>query len=126
MGRREGEGGRERGREGERKIKREERRGNDLLTFRCVFSGKEETGRPCGVQWELRIYVGTSAEEQPQRRSCVRLLVRWVLEGGREGGREGRRKARKKEGKEVGREGRREIMEGREREWKKGKGRRKR
>ncbi|KAK8390683.1 hypothetical protein O3P69_010413 [Scylla paramamosain] len=27
---------------------------------------KEETGRPCGVQWELRIF----------RRSCVRLLIR--------------------------------------------------
>ncbi|XP_045115157.1 arrestin homolog [Portunus trituberculatus] len=38
--------------------------------------GKEETGRPCGVQWELRIFVGANAEDQPQRRSCVRLLIR--------------------------------------------------
>ncbi|XP_063595732.1 phosrestin-2-like isoform X1 [Penaeus indicus] len=38
--------------------------------------GKDETGRPCGVHWELRVYVGDSTEEQPHRRSCVRLLIR--------------------------------------------------
>ncbi|KAG7169719.1 Arrestin-like 4 [Homarus americanus] len=41
-----------------------------------IQQGKEETGRPCGVHWELRVFVGTSNDEQPHRRSCVRLLVR--------------------------------------------------
>ncbi|XP_066964875.1 phosrestin-2-like [Macrobrachium rosenbergii] len=37
---------------------------------------KEETGRPCGVHWELRVFVGESIDDQPHRRSCVRLLIR--------------------------------------------------
>ncbi|KAK4308299.1 hypothetical protein Pmani_019981, partial [Petrolisthes manimaculis] len=38
--------------------------------------GKDETGRPCGVNWELRVFVASTPEEQPHRRSCVRLLIR--------------------------------------------------
>lgn len=42
----------------------------------ALQQGQEETGRPCGVHWELRVFVGVSTEDQPHRRSCVRLLVR--------------------------------------------------
>nr|XP_053653421.1 phosrestin-2-like [Cherax quadricarinatus] len=41
-----------------------------------IQQGQEESGRACGVHWQVRVFVGSTQDEQPHRRSCVRLLVR--------------------------------------------------
>ncbi|XP_068206469.1 arrestin homolog [Palaemon carinicauda] len=51
------------------------RRKGPQLNF-AIRLCKEETGKPCGVHWELRVFVGESIDDQPHRRSCVRLLIR--------------------------------------------------
>ncbi|XP_076060124.1 arrestin homolog [Oratosquilla oratoria] len=37
---------------------------------------REDEGKPCGVQWELRVFVGDHCDDQPHRRSCVKLGIR--------------------------------------------------
>jgi len=37
-----------------------------------------DTGKPCGVDYELRIYVGENADSKPQKRNSVKLAIRKV------------------------------------------------
>ncbi|XP_014676064.1 PREDICTED: uncharacterized protein LOC106816031 [Priapulus caudatus] len=38
-----------------------------------------DTGKPCGVDYELKTYVGESVEEKPHKRNSVRLAIRKVM-----------------------------------------------
>lgn len=38
-----------------------------------------DTGKPCGVDYELKGFVADSADEKPHKRNCVRLAIRKVM-----------------------------------------------
>ncbi|KAL7636841.1 UNVERIFIED_CONTAM: hypothetical protein RMT77_012599 [Armadillidium vulgare] len=37
---------------------------------------QEDIGRPCGVQWEVRAFVGETDSGPPHKRSCIRMGIR--------------------------------------------------
>ncbi|XP_060813741.1 beta-arrestin-1 isoform X6 [Bombus pascuorum] len=38
-----------------------------------------ETGKPCGVDYELKAFVGETLDDKPQKRSSVRLAIRKIM-----------------------------------------------
>ncbi|XP_020289280.1 beta-arrestin-1-like isoform X4 [Pseudomyrmex gracilis] len=38
-----------------------------------------DTGKPCGVEYELKAFVGETQDDKPHKRSCVRLAIRKVM-----------------------------------------------
>lgn len=38
-----------------------------------------DTGKPCGVDYELKAFVGEKTEEKPHKRNSVRLAIRKVV-----------------------------------------------
>ncbi|XP_012226871.1 beta-arrestin-2 isoform X6 [Linepithema humile] len=38
-----------------------------------------DTGKPCGVDYELKAFVGETADDKPHKRSCVRLAIRKIM-----------------------------------------------
>lgn len=38
-----------------------------------------DTGKPCGVDYELKAYVAETADEKPHKRNSVRLAIRKVV-----------------------------------------------
>lgn len=38
-----------------------------------------DTGKPCGVDYELKAFVGESPDEKPHKRNSVRLAIRKVV-----------------------------------------------
>lgn len=38
-----------------------------------------DTGKPCGVDYELKAYVGDTVEEKPHKRNSVRLAIRKIM-----------------------------------------------
>ena len=43
----------------------------------CHYSG--DTGKPCGIDYELKAFVGETAEDKPHKRNSVRLAIRKVM-----------------------------------------------
>ncbi|XP_029166521.1 beta-arrestin-1-like isoform X4 [Nylanderia fulva] len=38
-----------------------------------------DTGKPCGVDYELKAFVGETQDDKPHKRSCVRLAIRKIM-----------------------------------------------
>lgn len=38
-----------------------------------------DTGKPCGVDYELKAFVGDSSEDKPHKRNSVRLAIRKLV-----------------------------------------------
>ncbi|KAL0113431.1 hypothetical protein PUN28_012531 [Cardiocondyla obscurior] len=38
-----------------------------------------DTGKPCGVDYELKAFVGEAQDDKPHKRSCVRLAIRKIM-----------------------------------------------
>ena len=38
-----------------------------------------DTGHPCGVDYELKAFVGDNSEDKPQKRNLVRLKIRKIM-----------------------------------------------
>lgn len=38
-----------------------------------------DTGKPCGVDYELKAFVGEQAEDKPHKRNSVRLAIRKIM-----------------------------------------------
>ena len=38
-----------------------------------------DTGKPCGIDYELKAFVGETAEDKPHKRNSVRLAIRKVM-----------------------------------------------
>lgn len=38
-----------------------------------------DTGKPCGVDYELKVFAAVHAEEKPTKKSCIRLAIRKIM-----------------------------------------------
>ena len=47
------------------------------LRLAFIFTG--DTGKPCGIDYELKAFVGETAEDKPHKRNSVRLAIRKVM-----------------------------------------------
>jgi beta-arrestin len=50
---------------------------NLRLAFRHFPTG--DTGKPCGVDYELKAFVGDCSEDKPHKRNSVRLAIRKIM-----------------------------------------------
>ena len=48
-----------------------------FLSISIQFLG--DTGKPCGVDYELKAFVGDCSEDKPHKRNSVRLAIRKIM-----------------------------------------------
>ena len=44
----------------------------------CALSNVVIAGKPCGIDYEMKAYVGDTVEDKPHKRNSVRLAIRKV------------------------------------------------
>lgn len=47
--------------------------------FSIFFKFPGDTGKPCGVDYELKAFVGDCSEDKPHKRNSVRLAIRKIM-----------------------------------------------
>lgn len=50
-----------------------------LIQFSISYNFLGDTGKPCGVDYELKAFVGDCSEDKPHKRNSVRLAIRKIM-----------------------------------------------
>lgn len=51
----------------------------EFFPFCSLVSGSIHKGKPCGVDYELKAFVGDHIEDKPHKRNSVRLAIRKIM-----------------------------------------------